>query len=203
MAAKRAVFIDKDGTLIPDIPFNVDPELITLSDDTLKGLKDLQNAGYLLFIISNQSGVARGYYSEEGLLAVEAKIQRLLQTGGLYLHGFYHCPHHPDGKVKEYAIDCHCRKPKPGLFLAAAQDHQINLSKSWMIGDILDDVEAGHRAGCHAVLVNNGNETEWEMNELRVPDLMVKTVNEAAAHILNHKVSYFNNEGISATHRKV
>ena len=96
MAAKRAVFIDKDGTLIPDIPFNVDPELITLSDDTLKGLKDLQDAGYLLFIISNQSGVARGFYREEGLLAVEAKIQRLLQEEGLYLQGFYYCPHHPD-----------------------------------------------------------------------------------------------------------
>jgi len=186
MAVKKAIFLDKDGTLIPDVPYNVDSEKISLSPNTIDGLLALQEAGFMLIIISNQSGIAKGYFDHDALLQVNDKIQSLLLDNGLRLTGFYYCPHHPESNIPAYNIDCSCRKPKPGLFHEAAFDHQIDLSQSWMIGDILHDIEAGHRAGCRAILINNGNETEWALTQARIPDVMVDDINEAARHILYH-----------------
>lgn len=181
---EKAIFLDKDGTLIPDIPYNVDPDLITLSVEAINGLKRLVAAGFRLILISNQSGVAFSYFHEHALLFVERKINRLLQSEGLYLSDFYYCPHHPKGVIKTYRLHCLCRKPNAGLFFRAAKDHHIVLSKSWMIGDILNDVEAGNRAGCRTLLIDNGNETEWKMNDIRTPDGIVTSINTAADFIL-------------------
>ena len=186
MAVRKAIFLDKDGTLIPDVPYNVDLNKISLSPNTVDGLLALQEEGFMLLIISNQSGIARGFFNHAALVKVEHKIQSLLQKHGLSLAGFYYCPHHPESKIAMYKLDCSCRKPKPGLILEAGLDHQIDLSQSWLIGDILHDIEAGHRAGCKAVLINNGNETDWEMNAQRIPDAMVQNIDEAAMYILNH-----------------
>jgi D,D-heptose 1,7-bisphosphate phosphatase len=166
----RAIFLDKDGTLIVDVPYNVDPEKIRLTPGAIEGLQALQRAGYLLIVISNQSGIARGYFPETALVAVEERLHELLAEHGILLAGIYYCPHHPEGVVKEYAIVCSCRKPAPGLLLQAACDLNIDLGLSWFIGDILDDVEAGHRAGCKTVLIDNGNETEWQLSAERSPD---------------------------------
>jgi D-glycero-D-manno-heptose 1,7-bisphosphate phosphatase len=180
----KAIFLDKDGTLIPDIPYNINPKKIILQDNAVPGLKKLQDDGFILIIISNQSGVAREYFRESKLLAVVSKIQELFIINNLKLDGFYYCPHHPEGTSPGYNIDCSCRKPAPGLLLKAGADHQINLKNSWMIGDILNDVEAGNRAGCKTVLIDNGNETEWLRGQYRNPDLTCKTINEAAEQIL-------------------
>jgi D-glycero-D-manno-heptose 1,7-bisphosphate phosphatase len=185
----KAIFLDKDGTLIPDIPYNVNPELITLENNLIDGLKQLQNAGYLLIVISNQAGVARGFFTEDKLPDVKRKLSVLLQQQNIHLSDFYYCPHHPDGKVSDYTLDCNCRKPKPGMLLKAAQDHNIDLCSSWMIGDILNDVEAGNRAGCQTVLIDNGNETEWVKGEYRSPALTCKTIDEAAAYILSKQLA--------------
>lgn len=179
----KAIFLDKDGTLIPDIPYNVDPQLISLQHDALEGLKRLQDEGYLFIIISNQSGVARGYFKEEALTGVEQRIKELLNSEGIVLSGFYYCSHHPDGTVEGYNIDCDCRKPQPGMLLQAAKEHEIDLGASWMIGDILNDVEAGNRAGCRTVLINNGNETEWLEGEHRIPTIVSASINEASSII--------------------
>lgn len=181
----KAVFIDKDGTLIPDIPYNTDPDLIDLQPYAVEGLRQLQQKGYLLIIVSNQAGVARGFFKEEALIAVEARVRELLQKEQVQLDAFYYCPHHPEGTVKEYSIVCNCRKPETGMLLSAANDFNIDLASSWMIGDILNDIEAGNRAGCRSVLINNGNETEWVINKKRIPCYMVKNINEAALLILN------------------
>jgi D-glycero-D-manno-heptose 1,7-bisphosphate phosphatase len=181
----KAVFLDKDGTLIPDIPFNVDPGKITLQDDIVTGLKRLQDDGFKLIIISNQSGVARGYFTEDKLLGVAEKMKALFAQNGLALDGFYYCPHHPQGTVLHYNIECDCRKPKAGMLLRAAADHNINLTNSWMVGDILNDVEAGNRAGCKTVLVDNGNETEWVEGHYRTPTVICKTIDEAADVLLS------------------
>jgi histidinol-phosphate phosphatase family protein len=106
------------------------------------------------------------------------------------MHDFYYCPHHPDGKVKLYARECECRKPKPGLLLRAARDWKIDLPSSWMIGDILDDVEAGRRAGCQTILLDNGHETEWRMDNVRQPHYRVKNIEQAAHIILSTKTDY-------------
>lgn len=176
----KAVFIDKDGTLIPDIPYNVQPDLITLEKRVAEGLRIFARSGYLLVIISNQSGVAREYFEEAALQPVKEKITDLLEKEGITLHGFYYCPHHPQGKLAGYAVECSCRKPAPGMILEAAKALQIDLAASWMIGDILNDVEAGNRAGCRTVLINNGNETEWVNGEWRKPTLFTGDVWEAA-----------------------
>ena len=181
----KAIFFDKDGTLIPDIPYNIDPEKITLSEDAVEGIINLQSQGYKLFIISNQSGVARGYFTEDKLLAVTVKITELLAVYGIKLSGFYYCPHHPEGLTPGYNFTCNCRKPNPGMLLTASAEHKIDLQNSWMIGDILNDVEAGNRAGCRTVLLDNGNETEWVEGPYRKPDLICKTINEAAKLLLN------------------
>ena len=181
----RAIFIDKDGTLIRDVAYNVDPQHIQLLDGVIEGLKRLKAEGYLTIIISNQSGVAYGYFRELALNAVVDRIRELLGIEGLTLDGFYYCPHHPSGKIEQYAVHCDCRKPKPGMLLQAAADLDIDLSASWMIGDILDDVEAGKMAGCKTILINNGNETEWIRNSNRKPDFIVNNMVDAAGHILN------------------
>ncbi|WP_416674547.1 D-glycero-alpha-D-manno-heptose-1,7-bisphosphate 7-phosphatase [Egbenema bharatensis] len=181
----KAVFLDKDGTLIENVPYNVDPDQIQLCEGAIAGLKLLQAEDYRLIVITNQSGVARGYFPETALTAVEHRLQELLTPHRIQLDGFYYCPHHPDGTVASYAIDCSCRKPQPGLLARAAQEQTIDLGQSWLIGDILNDVEAGRTAGCRTILIDNGNETEWELTPARLPHHRVKNLHEAAQIILN------------------
>ena len=183
----RAVFLDKDGTLIVDEPYNVAPERVELLPGVLKGLQILHAAGYRLIVVTNQSGVARGLFPGSALIGVRDQLRQLLATGGVPLAGFYYCPHHPQGIVAPFAIECDCRKPQPGLLLQAASAQHIQLAHSWMIGDILDDVEAGRRAGCRAVLIDNGSETEWQLSPLREPQLRVRNFLEAAEYIGQHQ----------------
>jgi histidinol-phosphate phosphatase family protein len=182
---RRAAFLDKDGTLVVDVPYNADPNKIVLMDGALDGLRALHEAGYLLIVVSNQSGVARGYFEEAALDAVEARLRALLDAAGIPLAGFYACPHHPDGLVTRYAVACECRKPAPGLLQRAADEHGIDLERSWLVGDILHDVEAGSRAGCRTILLANGHETEWDLRPGRHPDLLARDLTEAARLILS------------------
>lgn len=166
---RKAVFLDKDGTLIKDVPYNVDPELIRLLPQTIDGLRLMHEAGYDLVVITNQSGVARGYFEEEDLEDVEQHLRQRLAGHSLSLRGFYYCPHHPDGIVPEYTGPCDCRKPAPGMLLQAMDELGIDPDRSWYIGDILNDVEAGRRAGCRTILMNTGGETEWVLTPDRLP----------------------------------
>ena len=183
MQTFKAVFLDKDGTLIENEPYNVDLAKIRFYPDVRDSLKMFADAGYLLVIVSNQPGVARGIFKEKALHKVESALRHALRGMGVSLAGFYYCPHDPMGTVPEYSVRCECRKPQPGLLVQAAQELDIELGKSWMIGDILHDVEAGNRAGCRTVLVDRGNETEWQYNEFRHPALTVKDLREAASAI--------------------
>jgi D,D-heptose 1,7-bisphosphate phosphatase len=183
-ALSRAVFLDKDGTLVVDVPYNVDPDRMALMPGAGEALRRLSDAGYKLIVISNQSGVARGIFAESALPAVEQRLREMLAEYGAPIAGFYYCPHHPDGIVSEYAFQCDCRKPEPGLIFRAAQEHGVALDESWFIGDILNDVEAGRRAGCRTILLDNGNETEWELSRQRLPDCVVSDLRDAADRIL-------------------
>ncbi len=180
----KAVFLDKDGTLVEDVPYNVDPALIRLAPGAADGLPALAAAGYRLVVVSNQSGVARGYFAEAALAGVEARLRELLADCGVTPAGFYWCPHHPGGSVAGYSVTCECRKPLPGLIVRAARELGIDRARSWMVGDILDDVEAGRRAGCRTVLLDNGNETEWLRSPARTPDLVAANLADAARLIL-------------------
>jgi histidinol-phosphate phosphatase family protein len=180
----RAVFLDKDGTLVEDVPYNVDPARIRLAPGAAEGLPALHAAGYRLVVVSNQSGVARGYFPEGALAAVEGRLRELLAELGVPLAGFYYCPHHPAGSVAAYAVACDCRKPAPGLVRRAAAELGLDVARSWFVGDILDDVEAGRRAACRTVLVDNGNETEWRLSPGRAPHHRAADLAAAARAIL-------------------
>ncbi|MCA1684634.1 MAG: HAD family hydrolase [Planctomycetia bacterium] len=182
--AARAAFLDKDGTLVDDLPYNVDPAKVRLAAGAAEGLRRLHEAGYALFVVTNQSGVARGMFHESSLAAVEDRLRGLIAEAGAELAGFFYCPHHPEGVVSPYARDCDCRKPSPGMIVRAARERGVDLARSWMVGDILDDIEAGRRAGCRTVLIDNGNETEWVLTPDRRPHYLAADLTEAARRVV-------------------
>jgi D-glycero-D-manno-heptose 1,7-bisphosphate phosphatase len=179
-----AVFLDKDGTLIDNVAFNVDAERVVLAEGAAEGLYLLARRGYRIVVVSNQPGVALGMFPEHALRAVESRLRELLRDVGVPLRGFHYCPHLPEGTVAEYAVPCTCRKPASGMLFRAAREHALDLERSWMIGDILDDIEAGHGAGCRTVLIDNGNETEWDLTPERRPHKVASDLFEAAALIV-------------------
>lgn len=187
----RTVFLDKDGTLVDDVPYNVDPERIRLLPGVLEGLRSLQAAGYRFIVVTNQSGVARGYFPEKALIKVESRLCELLAQGGVPLGGFYYCPHHPDGVVLGYAVECSCRKPAPGLILRAAEEGGVDLRNAWLVGDILNDVECGRQAGVRTILIDNGNETEWILSPWRRPHFIAANLEEASQIILEQDLTGF------------
>lgn len=164
---RRAVFVDQDGTLIEDVPGNVDPSKLRLMPHAVDALRMLSQEGYLLVLVTNQPGLARGLFSRSAFAHLQASLVALLKESGVTIADTYVCPHAPaDAKL---GAGCLCRKPAPGMLHQAALTHRIDLEKSWMIGDTLDDIEAGRRAGCRSVLLDVGNEAEWRMSPLREP----------------------------------
>ena len=149
---QKAIFLDRDGTINKYVGFLRDINEFELIDGVSKAIKMINQSGYLAIVVTNQPVIARGEVSWEELHEIHKKMETLLGKDGAYIDGMYICPHHPDkgfeGERPEYKFDCDCRKPKPGLFLQAAKDFNIDLSKSYMIGDSTRDVEAGKAAGC-------------------------------------------------------
>jgi histidinol-phosphate phosphatase family protein len=179
--ARPAVFVDKDGTLLCDVPFNVDPTRVRFTDGAYRGLARLAGAGYALVIVSNQPGIALGYFTHRAFDDLVHHLRERLADAGIALAGVYACPHAP---TRRSEAACTCRKPAPGLLHRAARELGLDLSRSWMVGDILDDVEAGHLAGCRTVLLDVGNETEWRFSPLRTPDCTARDLAHAAQLIL-------------------
>ncbi|MEA3119493.1 MAG: D-glycero-D-manno-heptose 1,7-bisphosphate phosphatase [Paraburkholderia sp.] len=186
---KRAVFLDKDGTLLDDVPYNVDRSLMRFSPGAPDALALLAAHGFALFVVSNQSGVALGRFPYAALAAMEADLIDMFAACGVTLAGAYWCPHHPEGVVEHYVVSCDCRKPAPGLVVRAAREQGLDLPQSWFVGDILDDIEAGAGAGCRTVLIDNGHESEWREAPLRRPTVRVPDVYRAALAIVEFSAS--------------
>src|SRR5690348_8254845 len=149
-----AVFLDRDGTLVYPYHYPSRPEHLRLYDNIGPELHRLQELGYSLVMVTNQAGLAHGYFTEADLRTMHAYLRTELGRWGVSLAGIYYCPHHPEGAVPELALRCDCRKPRPGMLLRAAAELHLDLANSWFVGDILDDVEAGNRAGCRTILVD-------------------------------------------------
>jgi histidinol-phosphate phosphatase family protein len=145
---RKAVFIDRDDTIAKDVPYCRRPEDLELFDGIAESIKNLNNAGFLVIIITNQSGIARGYFTEETLNKIHEKLRRDLARNGARIDGIYYCPHHPEN-------GCMCRKPKPGMILRAAEDFNIDLKQSYVIGDKPHDVELGEKVGCTVIQIDN------------------------------------------------
>jgi D-glycero-D-manno-heptose 1,7-bisphosphate phosphatase len=150
---KRAVFLDRDGTIVEDIGFVRRVEDVKLLPQAAEALARLNRAGWAVVVVTNQSGVARGLLSEKDVAATNERMKDLLKKQGAHVDAVYYCPHLPEGKVTEYAIVCGCRKPRPGMILKAAQDLDIDLANSVTVGDAPRDVEAGLSAGTRAILL--------------------------------------------------
>jgi D-glycero-D-manno-heptose 1,7-bisphosphate phosphatase len=181
---RAAVFVDKDGTLIEDVPYNTNPARVRFTPNALCGLQQLARCNFALFIATNQPGLADGRIAWPAFDALRAHIdQRLRDDAAIVLDGWCVCPHAP---ASASTVACACRKPAPGLLCGAAAAHDIDLARSWMVGDILDDIEAGRRAGCSTVLLDVGNETVWHVTPQREPHHRCTDLGAAAAWIVAH-----------------
>lgn len=159
----KAAFIDRDGVINEERHYVHRIEDFVLLPGVMEGLTLLRDAGYKLVIVTNQAGIARGYYDEAALHRLHDHLRGLLATHGVTLDAIEYCPHHPAGSVDAYAIACECRKPSPGMLLRAAERLDIDLSQSVLIGDKASDIEAGHRAGVRrAILVTSGHAVSAE-----------------------------------------
>ncbi|MEP0814403.1 MAG: HAD family hydrolase [bacterium] len=153
---RPAVFLDRDGTLIYDTDYVRDPEKVVLIPGVPETLFKLRDMGYLLVVVSNQSGIARGYFREESVRAVNNRINELIiNNGGAAPAAYYFCPHFPEGTIPEYAVECRCRKPKPGMVNQAVRELDIDLANSAIVGDtVAADIELGRALGITTVYFN-------------------------------------------------
>jgi len=186
-----AIFLDRDGVLIEDVHLLTNPRDIRVLEGVPQALRSLKEAGFQLIVISNQTVVARGLITEQEVCTINAEMEHPLeQAGGPRLDGFYFCPHHPNATLPAYRIACECRKPRPGLLLRAAREHNLDLSACFLVGDRITDIIAGARAGCRTVLVQTGKhqeppiETVEPLDESVQPDYTCANLSEAARWIL-------------------
>ena len=183
----RAVFIDRDGTISEEVGYINHVSRFRLFPYSAAALKQLHDNGYLAIVITNQAGVARGYFSEEMVQAIHTQMTRDLESSGARVDAIYYCAHHPTVGEPPYQLDCDCRKPKPGLLLRAARDYDIDLANSWMVGDRYSDIELAANAGVKSALVLSGyGRGEWEHqrdNWTRQPDLVAENLLAAAGLI--------------------
>jgi D-glycero-D-manno-heptose 1,7-bisphosphate phosphatase len=161
--AHKAVFLDRDGTVNEEVGYVNHVERFTLLPRVGEAIRLLNQNGLKTVVITNQSGVARGYFPESLVRLVHKKMQELLKKDGAHLDGIYYCPHHPDVGAPPYRQKCRCRKPEPGLIEEAVMDLDLDLRSSYMIGDRGVDIEFAHRVGAKGILVLTGyGKGEWE-----------------------------------------
>jgi D-glycero-D-manno-heptose 1,7-bisphosphate phosphatase len=151
---RRAIFLDRDGTLNVDREYVGKPEDVELVPRAAEGARMLADAGFVLVVVSNQSGIARGFFTEKQAAAVDERVASLLGRAGVTIAASYRCPHLPEAPLREYAVLCDCRKPKPGLIERAARELAIDVARSWAVGDRARDIAAGAAAGCQTVAVD-------------------------------------------------
>lgn len=173
---KKAVFLDRDGTIIRDMIYLNDPSKIEVFKESYPALKKMRDSGFEIVLVTNQSGVARGFVEENILKEINQIIVQDFANRGIDIIDVYYCPHPVDG-------GCFCRKPNPGMLLDAAQKHSIDLKQSWMIGDRMTDCEAGKRAGCKSILLQNAT-TPPISSEFGAPEIISQDILTATDLIL-------------------
>jgi D-glycero-D-manno-heptose 1,7-bisphosphate phosphatase len=185
---RRAVFIDRDGTISEEVGYINHPSRFRLFPYAAAAIKHLHDNGWLAILVTNQAGVARGYFSEEMIQTVHSVLSTELERNGAKLDAIYYCAHHPSVGEPPYRFDCDCRKPKPGLITRAAQDFNVDVNQSWMAGDRYSDVELARNAGLKSAFVLSGYGLgEWEHQRAgwtESPDLVAQNLLEAVQQIV-------------------
>ena len=188
MTRQRAVFLDRDGTMIEDVGYLDRLERLRLFPYTIDAVRLLNDAGFRVVVVTSQNGVANGVLTEQFLGETHAHLSRVFEAAGARVDGYYYCPHSPHATVERYRTDCECRKPKPGMILAAAAEHGLDVERSFVVGDRWRDVEMGLNAGTRAVLVETGygktEATRTPATMAHVP--IVANLIEATSWILRH-----------------
>lgn len=189
LVKRPAVFIDRDGTISEEVGYVNHPSRYRVFPYAAEALKLLREAGWLAVLVTNQAGVARGYFAEEMIGIVHHLLtEELARSGGARLDAIYYCPHHPSVGAPPYRFDCDCRKPKPGLIRRAAEELNIDLTQSWMVGDRYSDTELARNAGVRSVFVLSGyGRGEWEHQRAtwkHQPDMIAEDLLEAVYHII-------------------
>jgi histidinol-phosphate phosphatase family protein len=174
---RKAIFLDRDGTINEDTGYIGSPDKLSLIYGSMDAVKKINEAGIMVVVISNQSGVGRGYFTIEAVEAVNNKLSEMLGNGGAKIDAFYYCPHHPDE-------ECGCRKPKTGLVERAAKELDIDLPSSYVVGDKVSDIEMAYKSGAKAVLVLTGYGAEHKGLLKRSPDFVAKNLSEAVDWII-------------------
>ena len=182
---RRAVFLDRDGTVVEDIGYLTDPSQLKLLPGTVDGIRLLQDQ-FLIVIVTNQSAVARGLLDEERLLLIHRELAAALYNRGVFLDAVYACPHHPMFGAPSYRVQCYCRKPQPGMLLQAGDDFDIQPGLSFMIGDGVSDVLAGQRAGVAATVLIASHKINSGLPSNARPTYVASNLYEAAKLILDH-----------------
>lgn len=186
-ARRRAVFMDRDGTVSEEVGYVNHPSRYRVFPYSAEAVRLLNSRGWLAVLVTNQAGVARGYFTEELIGSVHAILRTELEREGARLDAIYYCAHHPSVGQPPYRLDCDCRKPRPGLIRRAAQELEIDLERSWMIGDRYSDVELARNAGVRAAFVMSGyGRGEWEFQRAgwrTEPDLVAEDLLEAVRKI--------------------
>ena len=186
---KRAVFLDRDGTLIEESGYLDRLERLIFFPFSVDAVRVLNRAGFAVVVVTNQAGIARGIVKESFVDEAHRHIARRLEAGGATIDGFYYCPHYPRGVVEPYSRTCDCRKPQPGLLKRAAADLNLDLEQSFVVGDRWHDLAAGQAVGASGVLVRTGlgRKDEAAPDPNIVPDAIVDNLMEAAAWILENQ----------------
>jgi D-glycero-D-manno-heptose 1,7-bisphosphate phosphatase len=190
-ATRRAVFFDRDGTLNEEVGHLDDLSRFRVYPFAGRAVREINQAGLLSVVVTNQSGVGRGIFPEELVAAAHDRLAAVLRQDGAKLDAIYYCPHHPAAEIARFRVECACRKPSPGMMEQAARRFSISLADSFVIGDRYVDVEMAHRAGATSVLVETGfGQTEWEMfrgNGAVQPHHVAENVYEAVQWILGRR----------------
>jgi D-glycero-D-manno-heptose 1,7-bisphosphate phosphatase len=173
--ARPAIFIDNDGTLVPAVAGNADPQRVDLTPGVGRALRMLQDSGFVLIVITNRPG-AEGRLAASALVRLRERLEALLARHGVTLSGLYACPSAASADASEGAWP----RPAPWLLRSVADEHRLDLERSWVVGGVLNDVEAGRRAGCRTALIDCGSETEWLLSRWRMPDLVADNLDTAA-----------------------
>ena len=175
----KAIFLDRDGVLNEEVNYLSDPNDFEFIEGSIEALKILKQKDFLLIIISNQAGIARGYFNEETLKKIHDRMIDILRQNNTTLDAIYYCPHHP-----EYTGPCDCRKPNPGMILKAQLKYNIDLKNSYMVGDTLKDIQTGKVVSCKTVLVLTGyGKEEQKKIDSIIPDMIFKNLKEFAINI--------------------
>jgi D-glycero-D-manno-heptose 1,7-bisphosphate phosphatase len=181
----RAVFIDRDGVITQEPPYYAHKlsELKFVSK-AAHAIGLLNKNGFVVIIVSNQAGIAHGYYREEDAMLFNQAVEEHLSKMGAHIDATYYCPHHPEAKIERYRVKCYCRKPEPGMLTRAGKELNLDLKQSFMVGDKLSDMEAGKRVGCKTIMVKTGQGVE-ELKAKQIDcDYIADDLYDAVGHIM-------------------